>query len=337
MKAGLARLAIIGTALLVLDPTRAAGQVGAWLMYTAVTAAVIVAVVLARLTAALSSPSLPDAPVLHGPPPGVSPVAGAYLLDGHHSEGRLLAMICDLSLRGVLKLQGTPDGWIAGKVDDDRSADISVAEQTVLRVLGLDAPGALFAFSSDKPSRDVSAVAQRTLDVWAEQEAGQYMVSDPIWWGALWVAGGAGVLTTFFLPDENGVFGPSNTDLFVTNSDGLFALVFTFLTAGIFVDQARSKRRSHRGLEIALALKGFRRGLRTDSAQARFANARKGGYLAPNLQWAIAFGLSPDWRVARVTPEDQLDAATMQEVWFRREADRLSSMGGAHGSVPPPT
>lgn len=331
VRAAVVRLAAVGFGAITIDFGRAEASLGAGVLYTGVALALASAMLMAAFLRPRIAPRVPDAPVLSGPPPGISPVAGALLLDGTRSEGRLLAMICDLSLRGVLRLQGTPDGWVAGVVDLSEGGGVSPAERQVLSALGLGAPGALFVYSKAKDSQGKARVAQTLLDHHARREVLALMKPDPWWWTAVLAAGGAAAVWSVFLPEE-GYRGPSSSEWLVTHTVGLWLLVFVVLLADVFVDRARSKRRTAAGMETAVALRGFRRGLMTESARARFAYAKDAGLLAPGLQWAIAFGLSPEWRVAPILNDDEPDASAVHDVLLAAQPETVVR----RRSVPPP-
>lgn len=227
----------------------------------------------------------PAYPLMYGPPEGMGPAQGAYVLTEKISDDMYAATMLELGEKGVAEIADVDGAWTITGRDGDVSRLDSVTAQTAT-TLGIT-PGQSFSaqpgdVEGGKALKAARARFDSSVTSWS-QATGLMQVKGIGSIGAFLVIGaalGAGYL--FF-------FSPFHMSLI-----GLPLAIFAVFALPLAAPEAKTFR-TKKGREAWSHIGGFRRVLGTASSEARFDFSGRKELYTQYIPWAVAFGVAEVW------------------------------------------
>ena len=229
----------------------------------------------------------PPFPLQYGPPDGVGPAQGAYILTERTEKKAFVASIMEAAAKGAVSLDRPSDkSWTVTDTQGPQGwAGLDSVTQRVARLTG--GPGLAFTASEkdvdagQKLKTELSGFESATRS-WAK-EAGMMQGAGLGCLGGLFVIGG-GLLAL-------AIAGGNLFDM------GVLALIPGALAAGAgpVLATGASTKRTAKGRDLWSRVGGFRRVLSTPSSQNRFDFSGRQELYTAYIPWAVAFDCADEW------------------------------------------
>lgn len=228
----------------------------------------------------------PQFPLMYGPPEGIGPAQGKYILTESIGKTDYVATLMHAAEHGAVDLDKTEDSWtIRDKNGAQGWAGLDPVTSSVAHILG--GPGTAFTASkksveAGKRLRDEIADFETNTKNWA-------LTSGNLVASGLGGFGGLLVLVCWALPLVAVIWNPFSMTM-VGIIPGAFAVCGSSLMA-----TGSGTKRTPAGRDLWSKVGGFKRILATDSAEQRFDfSGRKELYTA-FIPWAVAFECADEW------------------------------------------
>jgi uncharacterized membrane protein YgcG len=228
----------------------------------------------------------PQFPLMYGPPEGIGPAQGKYILTESIGKTDYVATLMYAAEHGAVDLDKTEDSWtIRDKNGAQGWAGLDPVTSSVAHILG--GPGTAFTASkksveAGKRLRDEIADFETNTKSWA-------LTSGNLVASGLGGFGGLLVLVCWALPLVAVIWNPFSMTM-VGIIPGAFAVCGSSLMA-----TGSGTKRTPAGRDLWSKVGGFKRILATDSAEQRFDfSGRKELYTA-FIPWAVAFECADEW------------------------------------------
>jgi uncharacterized membrane protein YgcG len=228
----------------------------------------------------------PGFPIMYGPPDGLGPAQGKYILDESIDKEAYVATLMYAAERGAIDLTKTEDSWtISDKQGAPGWAGLDPISSSVAHLLS--GPGTSFTASkksveAGKRLRDEIADFETGTKAWA-------FTSGNLIGSGLGGFGGLLVLVCWVAPLVAVIWNPFSMSL-VGLIPGAFAVCASSLMA-----TGSGTRRTPAGRELWSRVGGFKRILSTDSAEARFDFSGRQELYTAFIPWAVAFDCADEW------------------------------------------
>ena len=228
----------------------------------------------------------PAYPLMYGPPDGIGPAQGAYILTEKTDKEAFVASIMQAAEKGAVDLARPGEEWaITDKAGPAGWAGLDSITQRVARLTG--GPGLTFTASpsdvdaGQKLKSELSGFESATRS-WAK-EAGFMQSAGLGCLGGLFVIGG-GILAL-------AIAGFNLFDMAV------IALIPGLLAAGAapVLASGASTKRTAQGRDLWSRVGGFRRVMSTPSSQNRFDFSGRQELYTQYIPWAVAFDCADEW------------------------------------------
>ncbi|WP_082502071.1 DUF2207 domain-containing protein [Williamsia sp. Leaf354] len=245
----------------------------------------VVAGIAAWLIVRTTHESSPAFPLMYGPPEGIGPAQGAYLLTETVTDDHFAATMLQLGEAGVATLEKDGTTWrISGK-DGNWDALDTVTRQAA-STLGI-APGQTFVADPDdaeggKSLRESRRAFDGSVSGWA-RTAGLMERAGLGGAGRVLLVVGVIAAAVFYF------INPFDRSMF-----GLPFAVFAVVAVPVLAPGAMTFR-TKRGRDVWSQLGGFRRVLGTPSSEARFDFSGRHELYTKYIPWAVAFDVADEW------------------------------------------
>ena len=228
----------------------------------------------------------PPYPLQYGPPDGVGPAQGAYIMTERTGKKDFVASIMEAAAKGSLSLDRSGDSWTVTDTQGPQGwAGLDSVTQRVARLTG--GPGLAFtaspgSVSSGEKLKSELAGFESATRSWATSE-GFMQKAGLGCLGGLFVIGG-GILALL-------IAGGNFFDM------GIVALIPGMLAAGAapVLASGANTRRTAKGRELWSKVGGFYRVLSTPSSQNRFDFSGRQDLYTAYIPWAVAFDCADQW------------------------------------------
>ena len=228
----------------------------------------------------------PPYPLQYGPPDGIGPAQGAYIMTERTGKEDFVASIMEAAAKGSLRLDRSGDSWTVTDTQGPQGwAGLDPVTQRVARLTG--GPGLAFtaspgSVSSGEKLKTELAGFESATRSWATSE-GFMQRAGLGCLGGLFVIGG-GVLALL-------IAGGNFFDM------GIVALIPGMLAAGAapVLASGANTRRTAKGRELWSKVGGFHRVLSTPSSQNRFDFSGRQDLYTAYIPWAVAFDCADQW------------------------------------------
>ena len=228
----------------------------------------------------------PPYPLQYGPPDGIGPAQGAYIMTERTEKKDFVASIMEAAAKGSLDLDRSGDSWTVTDTQGPQGwAGLDPVTQRVARLTG--GPGLAFtaspgSVSSGEKLKTELAGFESATRSWATSEG--YMQRAGLGClGGLFVIGG-GILALL-------IAGGNFFDM------GIVALIPGMLAAGAapVLASGANTRRTATGRDLWSKVGGFYRVLSTPSSQNRFDFSGRQDLYTAYIPWAVAFDCADEW------------------------------------------
>jgi hypothetical protein len=228
----------------------------------------------------------PPYPLQYGPPDGIGPAQGAYIMTERTEKKDFVASIMEAAAKGSLDLDRSGDSWTVTDTQGPQGwAGLDPVTQRVARLTG--GPGLAFtaspgSVSSGEKLKTELAGFESATRSWATSEG--YMQRAGLGClGGLFVIGG-GILALL-------IAGGNFFDM------GIVALIPGMLAAGAapVLASGANTRRTAKGRDLWSKVGGFHRVLSTPSSQNRFDFSGRQDLYTAYIPWAVAFDCADEW------------------------------------------
>ena len=228
----------------------------------------------------------PAYPLQYGPPDGIGPAQGAYIMTERTGKKDFVASIMEAAAKGSLDLDRSGDSWTVTDSQGPQGwAGLDSVTQRVARLTG--GPGLAFtaspgSVSSGEKLKSELAGFESATRSWATSE-GFMQKAGLGCLGGLFVIGG-GILALL-------IAGGNFFDM------GIVALIPGMLAAGAapVLASGANTRRTAKGRELWSKIGGFHRVLSTPSSQNRFDFSGRQDLYTAYIPWAVAFDCADEW------------------------------------------
>ena len=228
----------------------------------------------------------PPYPLQYGPPDGVGPAQGAYIMTERTGKKDFVASIMEAAAKGSLSLDRSGDSWTVTDTQGPQGwAGLDSVTQRVARLTG--GPGLAFtaspgSVSSGEKLKTELAGFESATRSWATSE-GFMQRAGLGCLGGLFVIGG-GILALL-------IAGGNFIDM------GVVALIPGMLAAGAapVLASGANTRRTAKGRDLWSKVGGFYRVLSTPSSQNRFDFSGRQDLYTAYIPWAVAFDCADQW------------------------------------------
>jgi len=228
----------------------------------------------------------PPYPLQYGPPDGVGPAQGAYIMTERTGKKDFVASIMEAAAKGSLSLDRSGDSWTVTDTQGPQGwAGLDSVTQRVARLTG--GPGLAFtaspgSVSSGEKLKSELAGFESATRSWATSE-GFMQKAGLGCLGGLFVIGG-GILALL-------IAGGNFFDM------GIVALIPGMLAAGAapVLASGANTRRTAKGRDLWSKVGGFYRVLSTPSSQNRFDFSGRQDLYTAYIPWAVAFDCADQW------------------------------------------
>ena len=228
----------------------------------------------------------PPYPLQYGPPDGVGPAQGAYIMTERTGKKDFVASIMEAAAKGSLSLDRSGDSWTVTDTQGPQGwAGLDSVTQRVARLTG--GPGLAFtaspgSVSSGEKLKSELAGFESATRSWATSE-GFMQRAGLGCLGGLFVIGG-GILALL-------IAGGNFFDM------GIVALIPGMLAAGAapVLASGANTRRTAKGRDLWSKVGGFYRVLSTPSSQNRFDFSGRQDLYTAYIPWAVAFDCADQW------------------------------------------
>ena len=228
----------------------------------------------------------PPYPLQYGPPDGVGPAQGAYIMTERTGKKDFVASIMEAAAKGSLSLDRSGDSWTVIDTQGPQGwAGLDSVTQRVARLTG--GPGLAFtaspgSVSSGEKLKSELAGFESATRSWATSE-GFMQKAGLGCLGGLFVIGG-GILALL-------IAGGNFFDM------GIVALIPGMLAAGAapVLASGANTRRTAKGRDLWSKVGGFYRVLSTPSSQNRFDFSGRQDLYTAYIPWAVAFDCADQW------------------------------------------
>ena len=228
----------------------------------------------------------PPYPLQYGPPDGVGPAQGAYIMTERTGKKDFVASIMEAAAKGSLSLDRSGDSWTVTDTQGPQGwAGLDSVTQRVARLTG--GPGLAFtaspgSVSSGEKLKTELAGFESATRSWATSE-GFMQKAGLGCLGGLFVIGG-GILALL-------IAGRNFFDM------GIVALIPGMLAAGAapVLASGANTRRTAKGRDLWSKVGGFYRVLSTPSSQNRFDFSGRQDLYTAYIPWAVAFDCADQW------------------------------------------
>jgi len=228
----------------------------------------------------------PPYPLQYGPPDGVGPAQGAYIMTERTGKKDFVASIMEAAAKGSLSLDRSGDSWTVTDTQGPQGwAGLDSVTQRVARLTG--GPGLAFtaspgSVSSGEKLKSELAGFESATRSWATSE-GFMQKAGLGCLGGLFVIGG-GILALL-------IAGGNFFDM------GVVALIPGMLAAGAapVLASGANTRRTAKGRDLWSKVGGFYRVLSTPSSQNRFDFSGRQDLYTAYIPWAVAFDCADQW------------------------------------------
>ena len=238
--------------------------------------------VLARMTYERN----PQFPLMYGPPEGIGPAQGKYVLTESIDKEAYVATLMHAAQHGAVDLQKGQDSWVItdkGGPDGWRGLDEVTSGVAHL----LSGPGTSFVAAR----KDVKAGERLKTEI-ADFESGTKtwaVSSGNITKAGIGGFGGLLVLLGFLSAIAIAIWNP-----FAMTMVGLIPGAFAVFGSPMVRTGAGTKR-TRQGRDLWSRLGGFHRVLSTPSSQDRFDFSGRQELYTAYIPWAVAFGCADEW------------------------------------------
>jgi hypothetical protein len=228
----------------------------------------------------------PAYPLQYGPPDGIGPAQGAYIMTERTEKKDFVASIMEAAAKGSLRLDRSGDSWTVTDTQGPQGwAGLDPVTQRVARLTG--GPGLAFtaspgSVSSGEKLKTELAGFESATRSWATSE-GFMQRAGLGCLGGLFVIGG-GVLALL-------IAGGNFFDM------GIVALIPGMLAAGAapVLASGANTRRTAKGRDLWSKVGGFHRVLSTPASQNRFDFSGRQDLYTAYIPWAVAFDCADQW------------------------------------------
>ena len=228
----------------------------------------------------------PAYPLQYGPPDGIGPAQGAYIMTERTGKKDFVASIMEAAAKGSLSLDRSGDSWTVTDTQGPQGwAGLDPVTQRVARLTG--GPGLAFtaspgSVSSGEKLKTELAGFESATRSWATSE-GFMQKAGLGCLGGLFVIGG-GILALL-------IAGGNFFDM------GIVALIPGMLAAGAapVLASGANTRRTAKGRDLWSKVGGFHRVLSTPSSQNRFDFSGRQDLYTAYIPWAVAFDCADQW------------------------------------------
>jgi uncharacterized membrane protein YgcG len=228
----------------------------------------------------------PAYPLQYGPPDGIGPAQGAYIMTERTEKKDFVASIMEAAAKGSLRLDRSGDSWTVTDTQGPQGwAGLDPVTQRVARLTG--GPGLAFtaspgSVSSGEKLKTELAGFESATRSWATSE-GFMQRAGLGCLGGLFVIGG-GVLALL-------IAGGNFFDM------GIVALIPGMLAAGAapVLASGANTRRTAKGRDLWSRVGGFHRVLSTPASQNRFDFSGRQDLYTAYIPWAVAFDCADQW------------------------------------------
>ncbi|HEX8780219.1 MAG TPA: DUF2207 domain-containing protein [Nocardioides sp.] len=228
----------------------------------------------------------PPYPLQYGPPDGIGPAQGAYIMTERTGKEDFVASIMEAAAKGALSLDRSGDSWTVTDTHGPQGwAGLDPVTQRVARLTG--GPGLAFtaspgSVSSGEKLKTELAGFESATRSWATSE-GFMQKAGLGCLGGLFVIGG-GILALL-------IAGGNFFDM------GIIALIPGMLAAGAapVLATGANTRRTAKGRDLWSKVGGFYRVLSTPSSQNRFDFSGRQDLYTAYIPWAVAFDCADEW------------------------------------------
>ena len=228
----------------------------------------------------------PAYPLQYGPPDGIGPAQGAYIMTERTEKKDFVASIMEAAAKGSLDLDRSGDSWTVTDTQGPQGwAGLDPVTQRVARLTG--GPGLAFtaspgSVSSGEKLKTELAGFESATRSWATSE-GFMQKAGLGCLGGLFVIGG-GILALL-------IAGGNFFDM------GIVALIPGMLAAGAapVLASGANTRRTAKGRDLWSKVGGFYRVLSTPSSQNRFDFSGRQDLYTAYIPWAVAFDCADQW------------------------------------------
>jgi hypothetical protein len=228
----------------------------------------------------------PPYPLQYGPPDGIGPAQGAYIMTERTGKKDFVASIMEAAAKGSLELDRSGDSWTVTDTQGPQGwAGLDPVTQRVARLTG--GPGLAFtaspgSVSSGEKLKTELAGFESATRSWATSE-GFMQRAGLGCLGGLFVIGG-GILALL-------IAGGNFFDM------GIVALIPGMLAAGAapVLASGANTRRTAKGRDLWSKVGGFYRVLSTPSSQNRFDFSGRQDLYTAYIPWAVAFDCADEW------------------------------------------
>ena len=229
----------------------------------------------------------PPYPLQYGPPDGIGPAQGAYIMTERTEKKDFVASIMEAAAKGSLDLDRSGDSWTVTDTQGPQGwAGLDSVTQRVARLTG--GPGLAFtaspgSVSSGEKLKTELAGFESATRSWATSE-GFMQRAGLGCLGGLFVIGG-GILALL-------IAGGNFFDM------GIVALIPGMLAAGAapVLASGASTQRTAKGRDLWSRVGGFHRVLSTPSSQNRFDFSGRQDLYTAYIPWAVAFDCADSGR-----------------------------------------
>ena len=228
----------------------------------------------------------PAYPLQYGPPDGIGPAQGAYIMTERTDKKAFVASIMEAAAKGSVTLNRDGSSWTVTDTEGPQGwAGLDPVTQRVARLTG--GPGLAFTAtpssvsSGEKLKSELSGFESATRS-WATSEGFMQRA-------------GLGCLGGLF------VIGGGIVALLIAGSNfmnmGILALIPGLLAAGAapVLASGASTKRTVRGRDLWSRVGGFYRVLSTPASQNRFDFSGRQELYTAYVPWAVAFDCADQW------------------------------------------
>jgi hypothetical protein len=246
----------------------------------------LLAAVLGALMARTTYERNPQFPLMYGPPEGIGPAQGKYLLTESIDKEAYVATLMHAAQHGAVDLQRGQDSWtITDKGGPEGWRGLDQVTSGVAHLLS--GPGTSFVAgkkdvkAGERLKTEVAAFETNTKN-WA-MTSGNLTKAGP---GGL---GGTLVLISFVGAIAIAIWNPLSMTMV-----GLIPGAFAVFGAPMLKTGASTKR-TRQGRDLWSRIGGFHRVLSTPSSQDRFDFSGRQELYTAYIPWAVAFGCADEW------------------------------------------
>ncbi len=242
--------------------------------------------VLGAVLARMTYERKPQFPLMYGPPDGIGPAQGKYILTETIDKEAYVATLMHAAEHGAVDLQKGPDSWV---ITDKRGPEgwrgLDEVSGGVAHLLS--GPGTSFVAAR----KDVKA-GERLKTELADFESKTKTCA--IASGNLTKAGIGGLGGTLVLLGFLGAVAIAIWNPLSMTMVGLIPGAFAVCGAPM-IKPGAGTRRTRQGRDIWSRLGGFHRVLSTPSSQDRFDFSGRQELYTAYIPWAVAFGCADEW------------------------------------------